>query len=275
MNSNDDLIYAEVAAGLFLMEDYGFLKVSDPNPDTGSIGTIAAWIRGLQGLTPQQIRAGFDWLAANWTTEYGRKPAPGEIRKALAEAGNKAWSEAFDEIQRKAHFMVSHSLKSSGRNEPAQWSCPEIAEAVAQMGGVSVFLNMQERDLNTTRAQFRDVWTNVQKRQASRQLKALPQPPQAPQLSAEAHLSLNAAPAGTIDFSAEVKARKAAAYAAEQKRQMEAVRARIDEIEARKSAEKRAKVEAKMQEQKSLIRASAEALGYELQTFELPEVLEG
>ena len=264
-----------VVMGLVRMRDYDMLTIKKPNPAEGSRGTVANWCHDLKGLTPEQVIAGFDSVISNWSDAYKPKPMPGDIRRAVEAVGNKGWAEALKEIQNKGHeFIAPYFSSFHQRLIKPEWSCPEIADAVAQMGGIQICLGVTDRDLTTFRSQFQKVWEGIQARKQSKQYSSLPQPPQAQQLQAAQPQAI-AAPEGVADLGDVIRRRKEAAFRAQQKIEMEALMERMEALKARQSEEKRAKVEAKMAEQRNLIETAAKLQGLELQKFDLPEVMEG
>lgn len=277
-----------VVMGLTRMRDYDMIVIKKPNPAEGSRGTVANWCHDLKGLTPQQVMAGFDHVIGNWSDEYKRKPMPGDIKKAVEAVGVKGWAEAWNEIQTRGHLFNQggHTLTSQGLVK-AQWSTPEIAEAVSQMGGISICLSVTERELNTTRSQFRQIWEQIQARRQSRQYSALPQPPRAVPELIQPMLALSPG-SNVIDINAKREQMAQAAHDAG----IELVRQALEDVEARKLAEYQAKIAegqrqaeqafARQQErriraaeQQRLAREMAAQEGIELITFNLPEVAEG
>lgn len=291
MQSEDQAINIAIATGCNLLQSLGYLQVLAPDPAIGEIGTYRAWKIGLKGLSAEQISAGFDHLTSTWVIEYGRKPGPGEIRRALAESSNKGWSEAWDEIQARGHLFNPGGNTFSSRHGclvRASWSCPEIAEAVSQMGGINACLNHHEGNLSVIRSQFKDIWQSIQKRKAYRQFPALPQPPQFVSLPPAQVAALP--PAFEVDESKviDLEARRNDHIRQQQIQGAEMVRKRLAEIEARKLAEYQAKITAEQErarqyeaeqeakaarvaEEQRRARAWAEAQGIAFGSLDLPE----
>ena len=269
-----------IARGLRLLRTTVDFPIHPPveDPRTGDMlepGTIEGWHFALSDMPDELFLAGIKAVMSSRTSgNFTTKPEPGDIRKAVEAVGNKGWAEAWNEIQNKGHqFIAPYFSSSQGKLITPQWSCPEIATAVAQMGGIQICLNVTDRDLNTTRSQFQKVWEAIQARKQSKKYSALPQPPQVPQLSAQQPPAIGA-PEGVADLGDVIRRRKEAAIRAQQKIEMEALLERMEALKSRQAEEKRAKVEAKMQEQRNLIEASAKLQGLELQKFDLPEVTE-
>jgi hypothetical protein len=263
------------------------------DPDTGAMiapGTLEAWTLALADLTDEQVMAGGQFVLSTLTDDYKRRPMPGDIRKAVSEAGNKGWAEAWDEIQARGHLFTPGGRRLTSRGlEAPEWSCPEIADAVRQMGGIEACLLHTERNLSAVRAQFRDVYQDIQKRQAFRQCKALPQPPQAPALpTGPTPLALaSGEPGEVIDFAAR-RQQMEAAIQAQYQAGAELVRQTLQAAEAKRLAEYQAKiaagqqqvqayqahreaVEAQILAQQQQAREQAAAEGLSLTDFDLPE----
>lgn len=262
-----------VAKGLYLLQELGFLTVNPPNEETGSPGTLAAWCAGLRGLTPEQIHAGFAWLAQNWTGEYGRKVTPGELRKVVNESANKGFAEAWAEIQRDGHeHLYPYFSNSQQRPVKPEWSSPEIQAAVDQMGGLQACLAVTEAQMPTVRAQFREVWAGIQKRKQT-QASSLPQP-QRPQLAAADRQALPPGRGG--DYAAfEARRQAAEAHNREMKRQASVhglmmARKALEQAEANRKAAVQARiaesaaVRQRFEDQKRAIRDTARARGFDI-----------
>lgn len=264
------------------------------DPDTGVMiqpGTVEAWMLALVDLTDEQVMAGGQFVLSSMTDDFKRRPMPGDIRKALSESASKGWAEAWDEIQARGHRFLPGGRRLTSRGlEPApQWSSPEIAAAVSQMGGVEACLLHTDRTLSAVRSQFRDVYHSVQKRTAFQQCKALPQPPQVPALSVPPLPALPAAAGGeVIDFLAR-REQLDRVVRAQQQAGAQLVRDKLKAVEAKRLAEYQAKiaagqqqareqqahreaVEARAEEQKRQAREMAAAEGIDLDAPALPEV---
>jgi len=283
-----------IARGLRLLRTTVDFPIHPPveDPRTGDMlepGTIEGWHFALSDMPDELFLAGIKAVMSSRTSgNFTTKPEPGDIRKAVEAVGNKGWAEAWNEIQTRGHLFNQggHTLTSQGLVK-AQWSTPEIAEAVSQMGGISICLSVTERELNTTRSQFRQIWEQIQARRQSKQYSALPQPPQAVPELIQPMLALSPG-SNVIDINAKREQMAQAAHDAG----IELVRQALEDVEARKLAEYQAKIaesqrqaeqafarqqerRIKAAEQQRLAREMAAQEGIELITFNLPEVAEG
>lgn len=284
MEPNERDILKTIAIGLKRLEEYGLARINPPDPEAGSPGTIANWRHDLRGLSVEAIAAGFDWITANWTDEFKRRPMPGDIRKAVAASSNKGHAEAWEEIQRDGHHHLYPRMRSSilrphdgPQFDRPQWSSPEVAALVEQMGGVEKCLMVTEAQMPTIRAQVRDIWAAIQQRSAG-QAAALPQPPRAPQLAS----NLPALSEGVVSpetLRARQAAREAqhrpptyqpAVTAQGQAHGAAMARQALEQTQARMKAERQAKLEASeakrmaFEEQKRQVRQQARDAGIDI-----------
>lgn len=255
------------------------------DPATGEMiapGTLEAWTLALADLTDQQVMAGGQYVLSTMTDDFKRRPMPGDIRKALAEAENKSWLEAWEEVQNRGYDILHPPFSSFQQAlKSPQWSCPEIAAAIDQMGSLEFVLELNATRPAKAREQFKEIWQGVQQRKALQQLPAMPKlpalpapaVPTAPQIAApmapdqaQALLLEAAETDNVIDFQ---RAAQVLATAEHKRVGLQDLRRQLEEIEARRREQK----QARKVEQQSLIRKAAEMQGIELQTFDLPEVL--
>lgn len=131
-------------------------------------GTVEGWAFALEDLTEDEFMVGIRGLMANWTDEYKRTPMPGDIRKYINKNTSLNHGQMFDEIMANAYkAMYGEFNRKTGRVEHYQFN-PLISAAIKQMGGLSVFLTMDESNLNTFRAQFREVVNAINEKEANK-----------------------------------------------------------------------------------------------------------
>lgn len=170
---------AVIAKGLKILEEFGYIKVGLPSDDPADpkIGTVNLWHGALFNLSDEQVNAGFKYLFENWRPKfYGNEVTVAELRAFVNQASLPDWSEAFKEIEAKKYRMLNQVFDPELNYDPWEnggdmspfkpsWSHPAIGEVVQQMGGLKVFLELETKNENTFRAQFRDVYGNITKRQ--------------------------------------------------------------------------------------------------------------
>jgi hypothetical protein len=124
--------------------------------------TVKVWEIGLKAFSDEQVQAATHHLIENWESSKSyNKLSPGDLKAIIVSATQSNWSEAWQEVLDKAHLFYSPVM---GMNAP-QWSSPMIEQAVSQFGGVTTVVNMLEKDLPSHRAQFRQIYEGVAKRE--------------------------------------------------------------------------------------------------------------
>lgn len=154
-----------ILSGLLALDEFGYITYKEPDLSIGSMGTLALWSAALKNLSDQQIQAGFEWLLESWTNEYNRKPTPGDIKNFVAKSTSLNHGEMWAEIVANC-YHARHGLPNG--KGLYQWSSPLISKAIAQMGGLDVFLHMQVDQEATTRAQFRDIVNALTEKEANK-----------------------------------------------------------------------------------------------------------
>lgn len=151
---------------LLVLDELGFIEFKEPEPEKSRAGTVAIWTNALKSLSDTEVKAGFEWAVENWTTAYNRKLSPGDIREFLSKHTALNHGQMFDEIMSNAYKAAYGEFNpKTNRVERYQFN-PLVSAAIAQMGGLSVFLTMEEKDLGTFRAQFRDIVTAINEKNA-------------------------------------------------------------------------------------------------------------
>ena len=131
-------------------------------------GTVEGWAFALEDLSEEEFMVGIRGLMANWTDEYKRKPMPGDVLKFINKHTAINHGQMFDEIMANAYKATYGEFnRKTGQVEHYQFN-PLISAAIKQMGGLSVFLTMEEANLNTFRAQFREVVNAINEREANK-----------------------------------------------------------------------------------------------------------
>jgi len=156
--------------GLLTLDELGFLTFTDPDPDKCKLGTEAIWRSALGDLNSQELHAAFDWAQKNWTNAYNRKISPGDLRGFLNKHTALNHGQMFDEVMANAYRAAYGEFsRKTGQVEKYQFN-PLISAAIKQMGGLSVFLTIEESELNTFRAQFRDVVNAINEKEAQKHI---------------------------------------------------------------------------------------------------------
>lgn len=131
-------------------------------------GTVEGWAFALEDLSEEEFMVGIRGLMANWTDEFKRKPMPGDVLKFINKHTAINHGQMFDEIMANAYKAAYGEFnRKTGQVEHYQFN-PLISAAIKQMGGLSVFLTMEEASLNTFRAQFREVVNAINEREANK-----------------------------------------------------------------------------------------------------------
>jgi len=140
----------------------------DSNGQMIEPGTVEGWAFALADLSEQEFMTGIRGLMANWTDEYKRKPMPGDVLKFINKHTAINHGQMFDEIMSNAYRATYGEFNGkTGQVEHYKFN-PLISAAIKQMGGLSVFLTMEEKDLNTFRAQFREVVNAINEKEANK-----------------------------------------------------------------------------------------------------------
>jgi len=141
---------------------------TDSNGQMIEPGTVEGWAFALADLSEQEFMTGIRGLMANWTDEYKRKPMPGDVLKFINKHTALNHGQMFDEIMANAYSAAYGTFNGkTGQVEKYQFN-PLVSAAIKQMGGLSVFLTMEEASLNTFRAQFREVVNAINEKEANK-----------------------------------------------------------------------------------------------------------
>lgn len=143
-----------VTEGLYMLREL------IPNWDI-SQQTIKVWVLALKDLTDAQVIFAFEKYITHSTSDFNKIPRPGDLRKIIETAESTTWDQAFREIQSKAHYCL-YPVFSAGKVHEVEWSSPEVREAMYRMGGPESFVKLEEDNLGTARAQFRQIWQNME-----------------------------------------------------------------------------------------------------------------
>lgn len=153
---------------LLTLDELGFIEFKEADPDRLRAGTLAIWTAALKGLSDSEIKSGFDWAVESWTNAYNRKLSPGDIREFLNTHTSLNHGQMFDEIMTNAYKATYGEFnRKTGQVEHYQFNSL-ISAAIKQMGGLSVFLTMEEKDLGTFRAQFREIVNAINEKDAQK-----------------------------------------------------------------------------------------------------------
>lgn len=158
-----------LAMGLTSLKEFGLIEVTKADPEKNVIGTLKLWEMALSDLSDSELHAGFNGLLANWTDEFKRKPMPGDLRKFVKKHTSLNHGEMWAEITANG-YKARHGEfnRLTGAIERHQWSNPLIPKAMAQMGGLDVFLNIKTDQEQTLRAQFRDIVNSLNEKEANK-----------------------------------------------------------------------------------------------------------
>ncbi|MEJ5201895.1 MAG: hypothetical protein WHV66_06630 [Anaerolineales bacterium] len=122
--------------------------------------TINVWELALRDLSDAEVEAGFELFISHSTSEFARVPRPGDIRAALESVTQATWYEAWDEIMRLAPLYI-YPLYSGGKHITPEFSSEIVKTAMERMGGPQYFASIENKDLNTARAQFRVMYESI------------------------------------------------------------------------------------------------------------------
>jgi len=125
--------------------------------------TVKVWALALRDLSDEQITFAFEAYITNSTSEFNRIPRPGDLRKLVEVATKITWDQAFEEIQGKAYKCISPDY-IGGQFMPVNWSSESVRDAMYRMGGPEFFVSMANHEVNTARAQFRQVWEGMEQK---------------------------------------------------------------------------------------------------------------
>lgn len=151
-----------MASTKIILEGLYMLRELIPNWDITQ-QTVKVWELALKDLSDQQVTFAFEAYITHSVSDYNRIPRPGDLRKLVEAAEAISWDQAFEEIQAKAHSCL-YPFFSGGRFHEVTWSTPDVRTAMYRMGGPEFFAELQSGNLNTARAQFRQVWENMERR---------------------------------------------------------------------------------------------------------------
>lgn len=153
---------------LFTLDELGFIEFKEAEPDRLRAGTLAIWTDALKSLSDSEIKSGFDWAVESWTNAYNRKLSPGDLREFLNTHTSLNHGQMFDEIMANAYKATYGEFnRKTGQVERYQFNSL-VSAAIKQMGGLSVFLTMEEKDLGTFRAQFREIVNAINEKDAQK-----------------------------------------------------------------------------------------------------------
>lgn len=165
MNRNQIL-----GAGLASLAEMGLIDLKSPSPQQNQIGTVALWSMATRDLSDAELKAGFDGLIANSTSDFNKRVLPGDLRKYVNKHTALNHGQMFDDIMANAYkAMYGEFNGKSGVVEYYKFN-PLVTSAIKQMGGLSVFLTMEETELNTFRAQFRDIVNAINEKEAQKHI---------------------------------------------------------------------------------------------------------
>ncbi len=157
-----------LAMGLAALAEMGLIDYKRPDPQNSVIGTLKIWEMATADLSDVELKAGFDGLIVNATSDFNKRILPGDLRKYVNKGVAINHGQMFDEIMANAYRATYGEFNSkTGEVEHYQFN-PLISAAIKQMGGLSVFLTMEEANLNTFRAQFREVVNAINEREANK-----------------------------------------------------------------------------------------------------------
>lgn len=163
-----------ITKGLMMLKttirDFEILPAKrDQNDVMIAPGTVEGWSFALEDLSDEHFMAGIRGIMANWTDEFKKKPMPGDVRKFITKNTGLNHGEMWAEITANG-YRARHGLfnRKTGQVELYQWSNPLIPKAIAQMGGLDVFLNVKSEQEQTLRAQFRDIVNALTEKEANK-----------------------------------------------------------------------------------------------------------
>jgi hypothetical protein len=127
--------------------------------------TERVWYLAMREINDEQLEQAVGIWITSRTSDYGAKPPlPGDIRKlALETVDRVSWDQAFSEIMNNA-YRVMYPLPINGQNAPVEWSNSLLPDLMHRMGGAKYFINLSEDRIETARAQFRQMFTNEERR---------------------------------------------------------------------------------------------------------------
>lgn len=145
-----------------VLEGLYMLRELIPNWDI-SQQTAKVWELALKDLNDEQVTFAFEAYLTHSTSDYNRIPRPGDLRKLVQTAQGMTWDQAFEEITGKAYYCLN-PVWHGGKFQEVQWSTPQVRAAMYRMGGPEFFASLQSSGVNTAKAQFRQVWENMEQR---------------------------------------------------------------------------------------------------------------
>lgn len=157
-----------IKIGLVSLAEMGLIELKKPAPEKSQIGTVALWSMATSDLTDAELKSGFDGLIANSTSDFNKRILPGDLRKYINKHTALNHGEMFDEIMANAYKAAYGEFNcKTGQVEHYQFNSL-VSAAIKQMGGLSVFLTMEEKDLGTFRAQFREIVNAINEKDAQK-----------------------------------------------------------------------------------------------------------
>lgn len=129
--------------------------------------TVDTWIEDLSDLPDPAVEAAFNAVRKTFKPRFnGDRPTPGVLREWILKHITKSDSSAFNECLNNASQMQSRYCTTGKNGElielPIKWSSPLVKAAFEQFGGVKAFNSMLEEQLPTARAQFRNMYNQIQ-----------------------------------------------------------------------------------------------------------------
>lgn len=129
--------------------------------------TIDTWVEDLSDLPDQAVDAAFNAVRKTFKPRFnGDRPTPGVLREWILKHITKSDTSAFNECIENASKIRSphYTTGKDGRlvEIPVKWSSPFVKQAFEQFGGINAFGSMLEEQLPTARAQFRNIYNQIQ-----------------------------------------------------------------------------------------------------------------
>lgn len=123
---------------------------------------LTAWTSLLADIPPEDLKR----AAVQFSQNSVHPPTVADLRKLALPDTTAAGDEAFELVRRAAHHASRYSdEKCQEARDALKRKDPLLIEALNMVGGFSYFWDMLTDDLPTHRAQFRNIWDSIQKRE--------------------------------------------------------------------------------------------------------------
>ena len=134
-----------ISQGLERLNDVVDMRLSESADGT--------WYLALSDLPDEQVQWAFIRLIQTITSDFNRKPRPGDLRKIVEESvPDTSWSESFT--------WLCDNITSPYSPSPP-FPDPITQRAYDQFGGMYSIIGMATEDMGTHRAQFKKIYEEI------------------------------------------------------------------------------------------------------------------